>query len=123
MLHVTCALIQKDHKIFIARRAAHKSMAGKWEFPGGKVEPGESEPESLKRELLEEFGMQVEVGQRLGEHIHPYPDFTIRLVAYHCHFIRATFALTDHDRFEWVEKEELKGFELAEADVAFLDLI
>lgn len=120
MLHVTCALIQKDQKLFIARRAAHKSMAGKWEFPGGKVEPGETEPQSLKRELMEEFGMQVAVGQRLGEHVHAYPDFTIRLVGYSCRFIKATFKLTDHDAFKWVSAKQLGTYDMAAADRLFI---
>lgn len=59
---VPCAIIEKDGKILIARRAADQKLAGKWEFPGGKVEEGESPEECLKRELEEEFGIQDEVG-------------------------------------------------------------
>ncbi len=62
MTTVTCAIIEKDGKILIARRASDQNLAGKWEFPGGKVEDGESPEECLKRELEEEFGIQVEVG-------------------------------------------------------------
>ncbi len=62
MITVTCAICEKDKKILIARRAADQKLAGKWEFPGGKVEDGESPEECLKRELEEEFGIQAEVG-------------------------------------------------------------
>ena len=63
MTTVTCAIIEKEGKILIARRALDQQLAGKWEFPGGKVEDGESPEECLKRELEEEFGIQVEVGE------------------------------------------------------------
>ncbi len=63
MTTVTCAIIEREGKILIARRAADQKLAGKWEFPGGKVEAGESPEECLKRELEEEFGIQVEVGR------------------------------------------------------------
>ncbi len=62
MTTVTCAIIEKEGKILLARRAVGQKLAGKWEFPGGKVEDGESPEECLKRELEEEFGIQVEVG-------------------------------------------------------------
>ena len=63
MTTVTCAIIEKDSKTLIARRAADQKLAGKWEFPGGKIEQGETPEECLKRELEEEFGIQVEVGE------------------------------------------------------------
>ena len=63
MTIVTCAIIEKDGKILIARRAEGQKLAGKWEFPGGKVEDGESPEECLKRELEEEFGIPTEVGE------------------------------------------------------------
>ncbi len=63
MTTVSCTIIEKEGKILIARRAEDQKLAGKWEFPGGKVEDGESPEERLKRELEEEFGIQVEVGE------------------------------------------------------------
>ena len=63
MTTVTCTIIENEGKILLARRAADQKLAGKWEFPGGKVEAGESPEECLKRELEEEFGIQVEVGE------------------------------------------------------------
>ena len=62
MTSVTCAILEKNGKILIARRAPDQKLDGKWEFPGGKVEDGESPAECLKRELAEEFGIQAEVG-------------------------------------------------------------
>lgn len=98
-------------------------MAGKWEFPGGKVEPNETEEHALIRELLEEFGTTVSIGDRLGENIHRYDSFRIRLIAYRCTTDRTNFELTDHDQIQWVSKEEAVQFDLAEADIPLLDLI
>lgn len=124
MINVLCAIIStSEGKVFIARRKPGKSMAGKWEFPGGKLEVGESEQDCLRRELLEELGMQVEVGEKLGENEHHYENFSIRLIAYKCDFISATYALTDHDAYEWVSPEELSNFDMAEADVPFLKIL
>lgn len=124
MINVLCGIItNSERQIFIARRKPGKSMAGKWEFPGGKLEHGETERACLQRELIEELGMHVKVGERIGVNEHHYETFSIRLIAYQCEFISATYVLTDHDAYEWVSREELVNFELAEADVPFLELI
>ena len=124
MINVLCGIIQnQEGKIFIARRKEGKSMAGKWEFPGGKLEPGETEKACLQRELLEELGMQVKVGEKLGENEHLYETFSIRLIVYQCEFISATYELTDHDKYAWVDLKELSSYEWAEADLPFVKLI
>lgn len=124
MINVLCGIItDPDGKVFIARRRQGKSMAGKWEFPGGKLEPNETEQACLQRELLEELGMQVNVGAKLGENEHHYENFSIRLIAYKCEFISATYELTDHDAYHWVTKEQLLQYNMAEADIPFISLI
>ncbi|TNF48604.1 MAG: 8-oxo-dGTP diphosphatase MutT [Bacteroidetes bacterium] len=121
MIEVVCAIIRNDEgKIFIARRATHKSMAGKWEFPGGKIEEGETPQEALKREMEEGFGVTIEVGEYVGENVHHYPTFSIRLIAYEIKHLSGEFALTDHDQIHWATNEELKEVDLAEADVNLL---
>lgn len=118
IIDVVCAIIRNEEgKIFIARRAAHKIMAGKWEFPGGKIEAGEKPHEALKREMEEEFGVTIEVGEYFGENIHDYPTFSIRLIAYECKQLYGEFGLNDHDQIDWVTIDELKQVDLAEADV------
>ena len=77
MISVTFAIIEKAGKILIARRASDQKLAGKWEFPGGKVEDGESPEECLKRELEEEFGVQVEVGEFIYSNKHHYDHISI----------------------------------------------
>ena len=121
IITVICGIITNaDGKIFIARRKKDKSLGGKWEFPGGKIEKDETQEECLQRELNEEFNMQVKVGEKLGENEHNYENFSIRLIAYNCEFISATYELMDHDAFEWVSKESLTNYELAEADIPFV---
>ena len=121
IITVICGIITNaDGKIFIARRKKDKSLGGKWEFPGGKIEKDETQEECLQRELNEEFNMQVKVGEKLGENEHHYENFSIRLIAYNCEFISATYELMDHDAFEWVSKESLTNYELAEADIPFV---
>ena len=114
---VTCAIIEDGDKILIARRAADQNIAGKWEFPGGKVEEGESPEECLKRELEEEFGIQVEVGEFITSNKHHYDHISIELKAFRTKYISGEFTLSDHDKIEWVSPDELLDYDLAEADV------
>ena len=124
MITVLCGIIYNTSgEVFLARRREGKSHAGKWEFPGGKLEAGESEAACLQRELLEELGMEVKVQERLGENVHAYSEVQIRLIAYRCKFIQATFVLTDHDEYAWVKPEKIAKYDLAEADVPFLQFL
>lgn len=121
MITVLCGIItNSEGKIFLARRKAGKSLAGKWEFPGGKLEEGESELECLKRELLEELGMEIIVHERVGENVHQYTTFQIRLIAYRCELVSATYTLTDHDAYVWLKPEEIFDYELSEADIPLI---
>ena len=122
-IKVVCGIIYHQNKIFVARRKGGKDFAGKWEFPGGKVEDGESEQDALKRELLEELGMKVTVGEKLCSNTHKYENFHIELIAYKCEFIKATYVLTDHDQYEWVEPKSLHEFNFTDADIPLIDLI
>jgi len=88
---VTCAIIEKEDKILIARRTADQKLAGKWEFPGGKVEAGESPEECLKRELEEEFGIQAEVGEFITSNKHHYEHISIELMAFDTTYISGYF--------------------------------
>lgn len=121
MLNVVCAIIEKEDLIFLARRKKGKSMPGKWEFPGGKIEKKEEPEEALKRELHEELGMEVEILTELGESIHTYNDFTIRLVGYKCKYVSWTGKLEDHDLYQWLNPREVSKMDLAEADIPLLE--
>lgn len=120
---MVCGIIFKNDKIFICRRHSNKSLAGYWEFPGGKVEPNKTEEESLYRELQEELGMRVIVGKHFKSVIHAYDTFTIELIAYHCQFQEANYTLTDHDQYEWVDKKALLQWNWAPADIPIAEAL
>ena len=114
---VVCGIIFNDNKVFICRRMPKKSLGGYWEFPGGKIEQGESNEASLTRELIEELGMSLEVKDYFKTNLHDYGKFIIELIAYKCNFIDANFRLTDHDKYEWVNVKDLSNWNLAPADI------
>ncbi|WP_115460593.1 (deoxy)nucleoside triphosphate pyrophosphohydrolase [Winogradskyella aurantiaca] len=121
---VICGLIRNhQNQYFLARRAAHKDHAGFWEFPGGKLEPNETHQACLKRELMEELGMEVRVGLQAGDTHHDFENFSIHLVAYHCDFVSAIYQLSDHDHYEWVPASKLLDYRLAASDVALARLL
>ena len=91
-----------------------------WEFPGGKLENGESPESCLARELTEEFGIETKVGRYLGESVHDYGVKTIKLLAYHVIHISGDFCLSDHDELRWLSRAELYDVEWAPADIPLL---
>lgn len=122
-IHVACAIIKRDDKFFIARRRPDMSQGGKWEFPGGKIEEGESPKECLTREFKEEFGVSIKTGEFCGSNVHHYDNLSIELIGLYCTMEADTFTLTDHDQTAWVTKDNLKCFDLASADIPLIDLI
>lgn len=122
-IRVTCGIIFKEDKIFICRRSPNKSLAGYWEFPGGKIEPGETAMEALSRELHEELGMKVKIMEHFKTVVHAYSTFTIELVAYTCHFQDANYTLTDHDSYEWVDRKDINKWNLAPADIPIAEAL
>lgn len=123
MIKVVCGIIYYGEKVFICRRNSNKSLGGKWEFPGGKIEEGEKPKLALQRELNEELGMEVLVGDYFKTEIHKYEKFTIELIAYKCQFIAATFIMSDHDAYEWVNVRELIKWNLAPADIPIAEVL
>ncbi|HUF62136.1 MAG TPA: (deoxy)nucleoside triphosphate pyrophosphohydrolase [Verrucomicrobiales bacterium] len=124
-LLVTAAVIVTDGRVLLTRRAAG-GLAGLWEFPGGKVEPGESEEECLHREIREELGLTIRVERFLGENLHRYPAVTVRLRAWLCSCLApdaGEIRLADHDAFAWATAVDLPDFDLAPADIPLLDLL
>jgi 8-oxo-dGTP diphosphatase len=122
LIRVVAAVITDDEgRVLACRRAPHKSLAGLWEFPGGKVEPGESDEEALVREIREELGVQIEVGQFLGSSIGPADDIEINLVAYLAMLVGSKITQSsDHDGFRWLLASELGDLKWAPADMPFV---
>ncbi|WP_307475799.1 8-oxo-dGTP diphosphatase MutT [Paenibacillus harenae] len=121
MIEVAAAIIEDEEgRILIARRAKGKSQEGMWEFPGGKLEQGESPEECLRRELMEEMGITIEPYAYFGVNEHDYGTITIRLLAYKAKLVSGEIVLTDHDDYRWVRTEEFGEYTFAPADVPFL---
>lgn len=116
-LAVTAAILWRDDRLLIARRVAPDWLAGAWEFPGGKIERGESPEDCLARELSEELALEVRVGALLCRTTHRYPALTVELHAYLARWISGEPRPVDHDAVEWVRPAELDDYSLAPADL------
>lgn len=117
MITVTAAIIEKEGHIFAARRKPGIHLAGYWEFPGGKLEPGETEKQCLARELQEEFGVECEVGEFMEESVYDYGSKIILLRGYRVHHLRGAYQCRDHDKIGWLTVEELPYLKWAPADI------
>lgn len=116
-IKVVCGIIYNQNKVLICRRKSSKSLGGFWEFPGGKVEKGESGDLALIRELKEELEMEIESISYFRTNIHDYGLEKIELIAYKCIFISSDIKLVDHDAIEWVDVNDLSNWNLAPADI------
>ena len=116
-IDVTCAIIQRGGLILAAQRSAAMSLPYKWEFPGGKIDPGESPEECLRRELIEELGIQVHVGRSLPLSVHQYPTFAITLHPFICTIESGDIVLHEHAAVSWLPPNKLHTLDWAEADV------
>jgi len=114
---VVGAAIVDAGRCLVAQRGATQSLPGKWEFPGGKVEPGESAPVALRREIEEELGLVVAVGQKLGESAGVFDGKYVALEVYLATVTCGTLDLREHAAAQWASADELPGFDWAEADV------
>ncbi|QRY56389.1 NUDIX hydrolase [Sphingobacterium siyangense] len=117
LITVVCGIIFKDDLVLICRRKPEKSLGGYWEFPGGKVEDGESKEESLLRELIEELNLKVKIKQHFFDTVHHYENGAIELISFICETENIASESTDHDQLEWVNVSDLLGWELAPADI------
>jgi mutator protein MutT len=117
LINVAAAIIEKDGLVLAARRKPGGHMAGLWEFPGGKIEPGETPQQCLIRELQEEFTITASVGQMVGESVYHYQSTSIRLLAYRAVHVAGEFELLDHDKLIWLVPEQLDQLEWAPADI------
>jgi len=121
MKKVTAALIEKNGKFLIAKRKKGGHSEGRWELPGGKLEPGETPEQCLARELKEEFDIETEVKGLLCSTEFAYHDIAIELLVYKVNHIAGDFKLIDHDEIRWVSPEEFDKYHFAEADRIVLD--
>jgi len=115
-IDVACALIARDGRLLLARRPPDKALGGKWEFPGGKVEPGESAPDALRREIAEELAVSITVGQPLPPVVHDYGAFAIRLIPFVCRLDAGTPIPHEHTDVRWIPPSSVAAMDIADAD-------
>ncbi len=120
-IDVVAGVIRRDDRFLITQRMANDTLGGYWEFPGGKVEPGEELRDALRRELLEELGVETKIGAQIHHVVHAYPDRDVRL-----YFFAATILSGEPQKIEvadlaWVTSAQFSAYEFPAADLPLLN--
>jgi 8-oxo-dGTP diphosphatase len=123
MIKVTAAIIMESGKVFIAKRKPPGRMPGLWEFPGGKIENGETPENCLKRELKEELDVDAQIGRHIGTSVYKYDFYTVELMAFRTRIVTGEIKLHDHADMAWVAPGELDKYAFAPADLPFVEMI
>ena len=124
IIRVTAAIIESGNKILIAQRKAKDSLfGGLWEFPGGKIEDGETPKECMARELKEELEIEVEVGTLITSNKHRYPNGIFELLVYKVEHISGNFILNDHDEVKWITIDEISKFDFPPANTPIINYL
>ena len=125
VLVVACALIDADGRVLIAQRPSHKNMGGLWEFPGGKVETGESPETALIRELREELGILVKEAclAPFAFASHGYSDFHLLMPLYVCRRWEGTPQSVEHMALKWVRPKDLGAYPMPPADLPLIPML
>lgn len=118
MIDVSCALIiSQNGQVLVAQRSLSMHLPLKWEFPGGKVEPGETAEECLIREIREELGVEIRVTKKMQPSVYDQGKQVIRLLPFQCKLIAGEIRLTEHAAFQWLLPAGLNKLDWAEADI------
>lgn len=117
---VVAAIIKDKDKILIAQRNSKDHLSGKWEFPGGKIEPGETPEECLVREIREELRVDVEIGSFYDDNIYGSEDQAIHLLFYWAEVMNGEVTPVVHDDVKWITIKELARFDFAPADISIV---
>ena len=121
MLTVVAAVTEREDRVMLCQRRPGAHNALKWEFPGGKIEPGESPEEALARELREELGIEVDVGHIRDAVFYRYPDRDVLVLFYDCRIAEGEPRALDCNAVAWAAPDEIKRFDFAGADRAFVE--
>lgn len=120
MIEVTCAIIYNEEKVLAVQRGETMSLPFKWEFPGGKIEKGETEEECITREIKEELNIDISLIKRLTPTIFHYPSATIFLIPFVARYMGGEIVLMEHENYLWLPKNELTELDWADADIPIL---
>ncbi|TKB98024.1 (deoxy)nucleoside triphosphate pyrophosphohydrolase [Pedobacter cryotolerans] len=119
-IRVTCAIIIRNNKTLAVQRSQKMKLPLKWEFPGGKIELGETEEKCILREIKEELDLEIDLVSRLTPSQFQYPNLSIELIPFIAQFKSGDINLAEHKRHLWLKKEELIDLDWAEADLPIL---
>jgi A/G-specific adenine glycosylase len=120
---VAAGVINKDGLVLLAKRPQKGLLGGLWEFPGGTQEKGETLSETLRREILEELDLRIEVGDRIGKYSHAYTHYKVSLHAFHCKPLTLEVKLNYHTQYRWISMEELSEYPMGKLDRMIADQI
>ena len=123
IIHVVAAAIEKDGEIFCAQRPENKSLGGLWEFPGGKLEPGDTPEEALVREIQEELNSTIEILSYINEASYDYDFGTVIMKTYHAKLISGNLELLEHQNSTWLAPQDLKTLDWAPVDRPAVELL
>ena len=118
---MTCALIFLENKILVTQRSEKMKLPLKWEFPGGKLEENESEIDCIKREILEEINIEIEVVKQLSNSVYDYGSFKINLIPFIANYVSGEIILSEHKDYKLLDKAELLNLDWAEADLPIVE--
>ena len=122
-IEVVAALLCRGNRFLICRRPPHKARAGLYEFPGGKIEPGETPEQALVRECFEELALHPIIGDSVADVYHTYPELTIHLTLYRAEVFGEEPEPLEHDDLQWISAAQLESYSFCPADIAFHDAI
>lgn len=121
-VRVVAAVIRKDNKIFATQRGYGEFKDG-WEFPGGKIEEGETPEQALAREIKEELDTEIQVGELIGTIEYDYPKFHLSMDCFWCEIMQGGLELKEHEAARWLSKEELYSVDWLPADVGVVERV
>lgn len=121
MIEVACALIKRGDEFLITRRSEEMTHPLEWEFPGGKLHPGESPERGLIREIMEELNVKIKVEQLLPTVIHDYGVQRIKLIPFICSIVSGDIEPTEHKEIRWIRKSELTKHSMLAADLVIVE--
>ncbi|MFJ8527495.1 (deoxy)nucleoside triphosphate pyrophosphohydrolase [Bacillus sp. NPDC094106] len=120
-IYVVGAVIVEDEKILCAQRGTAKALPLKWEFPGGKIEDGESPQEALQREISEEMHCKVQIGEQIDYTVYEYDFGIVHLKTFYCKLMEGSPVLTEHVSIKWLHPNELATLDWAPADIPTIE--
>ncbi len=121
-IHVVAAIIIEGDRILITQRG-HGEWKDYWEFPGGKIEPGEKPEEALQREILEELDLVISIGKKITTVEYDYPEFHLSMECFIAQVIEGSLVLKEHEDAKWIKKNELDSVKWLPADQNIIEFI